>query len=133
MLTAEKLGIPQEYIDALILARDALRDGRIKHVDYNWRHHERDFETSCGEFPEDGNLLFNMDIWLCKADCGTVGCIGGTASALAKIGLKAMTDGLSDLFYPPFDDWEKITTEESVQAIDNYLNTGDPNWEEILV
>jgi hypothetical protein len=104
------------------------------------------------------NNLFNME-QACKTDggCGTVACIGGWMSIIMQrvqptakgfykltneqelishsyVSKKDHTrDPIRELFYPgPIDSdyWGQITTRMAVDAIENFLTTGDPNWEE---
>lgn len=93
--------------------------------------------------------LFNMNISLLFAECGTVACIGGhmalimdvadkeikyankasiNETAWRYVGEKA-SRALLKLFYPhPLTSWEFITRECAIEAIDNFLNTGNPQW-----
>lgn len=51
-------------------------------------------------------------------------------------------DALKSLFFPPdyvdhhsieWVEWAEITAKMAVEAIDNYLNTGDPDWRSVLI
>lgn len=41
--------------------------------------------------------------------------------------------GLRRLFYPNVGNWGRIGTAEAAAAIRNYLNTGEPRWQAVLV
>ncbi len=89
-------------------------------------------------------------------DCGCVACIGGHLSLYLQ-GVNVLSASLepvilepkhtevannyvikreynspfSDLFYPKnlSQDWDGITPATAAQAIENFLTSGDPNWE----
>lgn len=101
---------------------------------------------------------FDMKIWRDYrrrgATCGTIACIGGTATILMeKQRIPASLCGPDDFFYGwrEVADWmglphgaadelfhgklamtSSVTVEEAYQAIDNTVEFGDPKWEEIL-
>lgn len=100
---------------ALIQVRDALASGLL-----------------------DGQFNMNQSI----SECGTFACIGGHMAQI--MGMTEYEDiqpfvsdhkELHELFYPDFDgdmDWDDITPTQAVMAIDNFLNTGDPAWNEVI-
>ena len=101
---------------------------------------------------------FNINATCNGSECGTVACIGGWAWLLARakplpahpsaydpcdlaraaefVRATDCTSGYVDielhrLFYPPTESWLWITTSHAVQAIDNYLATGNADWARI--
>lgn len=144
MKTADELHITQAEKDGLVWVRDGLRAGKFKHID-----------EDKGEYPL-GQNGFNMSIASKSYECGTVGCIGGWVWVHMNIE-RLMQDGgvwylssadnhdadtylyqkgpdchLHHLYFPPGSNYDAITPLEAAQAIDNYLNTGDPDWESVI-
>lgn len=145
MLNAKDLGITESEYDALILVRDLLANGSIEHRG----------RYLPGE-PE--QVYFNMNYTKAKIiadeeqkniDCGSVACIAGWMSIVnPQIRIDILTElshPLNKLFFPNElsdygDDgcfliessWGHITVAQAVQAIDNVLNTGKPNWREVV-
>lgn len=108
-MTPAELNIhPKEY-KALLKVRNKLCDGSIK--------------------PE----LFDMCDFDSSKSCGTAHCIGGWVRIYYK-NINYNKDETFSLFYPREADipWYKITTCHAVKAIDNFLETGDPNWGDAL-
>lgn len=133
MKTASELGIPENWHAALVLVRHKLASGELQRIEAD----EPDTIPK-GEW-------FNMNFWNYSnhRECGTVRCIGGWCEAIGGFrftnGLSAGFDfdavytGLQDLFYPA--DLRKfggITVAQAVAAIDNYLETGEAKWKEVL-
>jgi len=137
--TAKELGLQDEHYCALVKALDALQKGTIRHV--------RNPRCIHG----DGSGLkvdrFNMSYWRTEANCGTVGCIGGTAEVVGGLEMWSLgnaasdmgdSSGLYNLFYPheldtpDDDDWDKITPKHAVKALKNYLTSGEPRWLEVM-
>jgi hypothetical protein len=110
-------------------------------------------------YPE-GKNGFNMGRAHTSYSCGSVACIGGWAWVAQNLD-KVERDGdffivpeehadaadnfvyrtkdynkeLGALFFPPgFSgaQYRAITMEQAAQAIDNYLETGDPKWDEVV-
>ena len=163
MKTAAELGLPQEEYDALIFVRDQLRSGAYCYapLDHNdikeWYATPKDERKylSNPEFPRAARLsIFNMGTIFEKADCNSIGCIGGWMGKKLGKSTKpgtAYTPPLSigaseverwaahhpvleHLFYPhaiPEDDWQNITPAAAADAIDNVLNTGNADWKAV--
>lgn len=130
MKSAIALAINENEYQALIRILDGLKSGKFVHG------RDRD-----GERPG-----FNMGSF----HCGTAGCIGGWVGVLISggfLGGKAMemmegcvhvyaanqSPGLYDLFYPTVEtNYSNITIDDAALAIENFLNTGEPNWRVIL-
>lgn len=136
MKTAEELEITYEEYEALKQVKCLLDTGTIPEENFNMK------------FFFDG-----------EQDCGTVCCIGGWMQVLMGLGnvktrqksllqhpltdvqfylrakLKCGEDSsaLDPLFYPIVKDiaWDQISKTQAIQAIDNFLETGDPKWPEI--
>lgn len=137
-LTAEDLGIRQDWHDALVKTLDAMERGEIVHlkeVNIVDRRYDSD--------PDKRLYLgrFNMNYWKENADCGTVACIGGTAEILGNIRFNVeLSPGLTELFYPTLpdsiegngDDYNFITVEQAADALRRYLIVGAPNWDGVL-
>ncbi len=100
---------------ALIKVRDALASGKL-----------------------DGHFDMNQAISV----CGTFACIGGhMAQLMGMTEFNAINeyvlgnDELHVLFYPDDRagvDWDDITPAQAVLAIDNFLSSGDPEWNEVI-
>jgi hypothetical protein len=139
MLTVNQLGITQAELEALLWTRQQLVDHAIN---------------------GNGNK-FDMNYPSKNYHCGTSGCIGGwmkihmlevapddkgvfrldphEESVVDSYVNTSRSRTLGPLFYPALPDdhplrteWERITPAHGVQAIDNFLNTGDPNWIGVL-
>ncbi|TNC14888.1 hypothetical protein FF100_04735 [Methylobacterium terricola] len=141
ILSAKRLGLSEEELNALIQTRRMLAEAKIGHA------------------PGEGMAGFNMNYQAKRWDCGAACCIGGHMSLLmqgvpSSDGVfvltreEAITAGdyvnrrefdhvLSPLFFPreleELDNdigglWDKITPEMAVRAIDSFLLTGNPNW-----
>lgn len=122
MLTFSELGIEQWEYESLLKVLDGLKMGTIKEDNFNM------------EEIIDANAR-----WSGKVTCGTAACIGGWVGIFADktpgeivryvAEYREKDRPFSDLFYPPqILDWDKITTEDAVAAITNFLSTGHPNW-----
>lgn len=137
MKTASQLGISQTEYEALVKVRDGLAAGLLVHkvLDYP---NEQIYVRHCPT--EDVIGYFNMNYE--GQGCGTVACIGGWMAASMGIDqqdyVQSTGGSLRGLFYPPMmddlehADYEDITAEMAVKAIDNYLRTGNPFWREVL-
>jgi hypothetical protein len=154
-LTAKQLNIDPDVRRALIALKRKLRafpnpDNTDSYVSIYGMYRDNKVKRA--------PVKFNMSAAVASYDCGTAFCIGGfiqleimgkLKSAVKPIRLSAkQADSIDDfvnskltgfsilqyLFYPtiPEDDWDKIETEDAVKAIDNYLTTGDPRWEEVM-
>lgn len=136
MKTAEQLGISQPEYEALIRVRDGLRSGKYVHV-----------KPGEGVCPAPEVKAFNMDISFEKGDelngfpdCDQVGCIGGWvafdlgyANPSHYVYQNDDDAAIRPLFFPPSHlSYSEVTEEQAAQAIDNFLNTGDPRWEEVV-
>lgn len=149
MLNAKDLGITESEYDALILVRDLLANGSIEHrsryfpgepeqVYFNMNYAKAKIITDDRTYQERENV-----------DCGTVACIAGWMSIVNhQVRIDKLTElshPLNNLFFPNElsdygDDgcfliessWGHITVPQAVRAIDNVLNTGEPNWREVV-
>lgn len=75
---------------------------------------------------------FNMAHWRRKTDCGTIGCIGGTAELVGDVTFDDYheNEGLLSLFNPrDVSSWRNLTTEAAARALRSYLTTGDARWD----
>lgn len=85
---------------------------------------------------------FNMSYWNFQEDCGSVRCIGGILSSKGySAEASSHGPGLDELFFMSsvceFNDEQNtiirdVTSEQAARAIDNYLQSGDPKWKEVL-
>lgn len=138
MKTADELDLRPEEFDALVWVRDQLRAGNLVHVKRS-EHHKAGF---------------NMERCLNVSSCSTVGCIGGWA--WFRMNANEIGDSLSDsqwndmicwlarneewrpglhrLFYPDirWGDYAALQPDLCLQALENYLESGRPNWEDVL-
>lgn len=129
--THAELGISLGAYNALFEVKHMLASGKIPHG-----HH-------CPQSPR--AKRFNMAYWRVE-NCGTIGCIGGyTEWVLGRELSEDDADVLNALFYPgtfaaPVNAYgplavailDDVTVEQAVQAMDNFLMTGDPKWESML-
>lgn len=131
MKTAEELGITQVIYDGLVRVRELLP--QLQLIEYEYRLGDEDIEGS-----ESEPTAFNMAHWCTTGSCGTIACIGGWVESLMKTKINTLKspDGLDQLFFPnPINknvDCAKITPEQAVKAITNYLEKGEPDWEMVL-
>lgn len=128
MLTHEELGIQQWEHDALVKLIDYLPT--LENAPHTWK-------------APDGNA-FCMSEAGEKWECGTVACIGGWAYIISKVDNRVSRANryvwrnevgpLAPLYFPHVigSDWTGITVDIAVQAIKNFLNTGDPKWTELV-
>jgi hypothetical protein len=148
MKTFEELGITLAEYDALKVVRANLASGQFIHLTQD------DFETI--QSKSLASPVFNMEVPAENYDCGSVACIGGWTKAVmdggeltneyfARFDVKTAADeyvriyrseSLDPLFYPNRNDgwiikYDEITIPMAVEAIDNFLESGDPKWTEV--
>jgi hypothetical protein len=144
MKSPEELGITQQELDALLAVRSGLAAGLLEHTSYKKLKAKSDPKS----------LAFNMDIAYTKHDCGTVGCIGGWMGVFMhthKLEADKEIDynnvrhyvnnkrsyNLEELFFPleTHDgftvDYDSISSAMALQAIDNFLANGEPDWKNV--
>jgi hypothetical protein len=136
-----KKNLRKTHYAALVKVRNGLKSGRIPEDHFNM-----------------GVIVSSGDREI-QGHCGTVGCIGGWMgiylSRQYSVALKdycalkngydledfvvdqSRTYGYRDLFFPHvLDDldisWSAVTPGMAVDAIDNFLNTGKPDWEKVV-
>lgn len=79
----------------------------------------------------------------CKTndECGSVGCIGGTMGLImgknaedSHYYVQNARGNLRNLFFPPRSsaEYEAITAKQMLQAINNFLDTGNADWKAVL-
>ena len=149
VLSHNKLNISFAEWLSLICVRVMLECGAVDHA--------RDTANRIGALrflrEHEGVHAFNMGQPLEAANCGTVGCIGGYMGSMMFVSPRRASEyvmahdpdygdykkkGLCDLFFPRINrsrclvNYDKIDTKMAVQAIDNFLTTGKPNWEKVL-
>ena len=126
--TATELGLTEPEYCALVKVRAALADGSIT------------------------DNQFNMSDWWEPGEkqCDSIGCIGGWANTFGRadhinmdytycrINARSAEErrepesNPEELFYPPYRDWNKIKPRHAIKAIDNFLMTGEPKWQEVM-
>lgn len=138
--TAEELGIEQWEFNGLLAVVDLLKKDAVHATE-----EVMESETKLTQ------PLFNMDYCAHKYDCGTVACIGGwtyilhnaldhemlsnadVSAILDYVEPGGVTGKLFDLYYPSAVlDYSAITIDHALEAIDNFLTTGKPNWLQIV-
>lgn len=156
MQSNEYLQITEDERLALIKTQTFLRDNAasLTAVPADEMAEEIDLERYSEE--RDGSLgghkLFNMRAGCDVYDCGTVMCIGGWAKLfmdnldpdklspdeVMDINAYVLSVGygkpLNALFYPSDDEGSipsAITPHQAADAIDNFLQFGDPRWPEV--
>lgn len=132
--TAKELGITELQHKSLCLTLSYLETGKVKYFDYD--------EEMTSDLPSEKynfSGLFNMSVWKANTDCGTVGCIAGTAEMLGGCRFNMLNGvdkpDLELLFYPHHIShryWDEITVEYAARALRNYLTYGHPKWDEIV-
>lgn len=150
-LTHEQLGITWRELGALLGARELIKNEKhVAQCDYGWYGYlERN----------PGDHVFNMAECGISEGCGTVGCVGGHMAFILGVPPRdyvvsrshylfgqspleydndrfRCSPALNDLFYPNQNGggclaYRTITTAQAVQAIDNFLATGKPHWDEV--
>lgn len=77
---------------------------------------------------------FNMCNWTARHNCGTVGCIGGTAELISNgvCRFEKIPPKLDDLFYPKTQNYDAIKVEEAAQGLRNYLTIGSADWRGVM-
>lgn len=128
--TPEALGLTAPQHRALVLTLNALERGELRHapIDGVQRYDSANYTGH-----------FNMEIWNSAEDCGTVGCIGGTAELLGSLNSYSLADcaavngNLRGLLYPNIDGklWEFITVDQAATALRSYLTTGIADWSHV--
>lgn len=132
--TPEELGLTLQEYAALIGVRGLLATKQLTYVSERRAVDEHNH--------------FNMCHWIKKgwtecAPCGSIMCIGGSMDWLMG---KPIVQGsnfytrqhdkpIHALFFPEELNvglWNKIKPKHAVQAIDNFLTTGKPKWEEVM-
>lgn len=152
MKTHIELGISEAELAGLIKVRDYLRGsaaGTFLPID--------DIQNPVARH-DPSRLIFNMSTTCRTYECGTAACIGGSLSLVvggreltpnisvnpyeAKKSDEYVSDyqidedweyreapGLGKLFYPiPIAKWSDIKPDVAADAIDRFLETGDPDW-----
>jgi hypothetical protein len=148
MKTYRQLKIKKWEHEALLAVRELLDDKKLQHTHYQSSH----------ALKKPG---FNMDTTARQYDCGTVACVGGWMSLFEQAGFQkkytpeqfSVADdyvsdwrsaALHELFYPGYDStgsrlalnafisFSKIKQHHAVKAIDNFLETGHPDWAELV-
>lgn len=140
MLTHEKIPITFAEYGALLGTREMMKEQILRAA----KGHSD---------PVPNEHLFNMNCAMKFEQCGTIGCIGGHMALIlgwrspyesdAHRGASyhaymyvdhGRSKALYDLFYPhPLHEWEQITPEMAVEAIDNFLEYGDPKWVKVAL
>lgn len=128
--TPEALGLTAPQHRALVLTLNALEREELRHVpiDRVLRGNSTDYTGH-----------FNMSAWNSTEECGTVGCIGGTAELLGSltahslIYCAAANRTFRDLLYPKIGEklWSDITVDQAATALRSYLTTGIADWSHV--
>jgi len=144
MKTPEELGITEEEFKNLLIVKSLLDSERLTYY----------YEETDSPFRFNMNTTSSGD----EYECGSVACIGGwvsffmqgnkfTKESIMKIDhviadnyvLKSRSTSLERLYFPELknntedaDFYQAITPGEASQAIQNFLETGDPDWDSIL-
>lgn len=124
--TAKELGITQPLYDSLLCKNE------IVHVGQDYYNGD---ELKPGKF-------FDMSEWRELSSCGSVCCIGGSIEHFYKVDAHSEAKNnnyngkpaLYTLFHPfdiDYGKWHKITNQQAVQAIHNYLTHNDAKWTEV--
>jgi hypothetical protein len=126
--SAEELGISEPQKDALIKTLVLLETGKLVHVPMDTVRADSRANSSPNKF-------FNMIISYGLADCGSVGCIRGTAERVSDVSFPIRDDtplGLYNLFYSGLAIVSDPSTSQAATALRSYLTTGDAKWSEAV-
>lgn len=127
VLSAAKLHITDEEHVALLKTRALLCSSKVRH------NPKPKLLSPFNKIKPKAARIFNMSHWQDNAKCGTVGCIGGWMGTFIGDIRWDYSEQLDNLFHPPeINDWNSITKKQAVAAIDNFLATGNPNWEKAV-
>jgi hypothetical protein len=122
--TATDLGITDAQRSALQKTLVLMETGKMQHVPAG-----SDLKPLMD--PGEYAGLFTMHLTYADADCGTAGCIRGTAQMISGVYFDVcdLTTGLNDLFYEwaPCKNWDP-SVEQAAIALRNYLTFGEPRW-----
>ena len=124
MRTHEELGMTFAEYGALLGTRELLRSSLMGH--------------GPDGFPSAREHTFNMNVCCITFACGSVSCIGGTMALIMGVCVRDIRDYvcshevLRSLFFPSGFNFNLVTAEQAVAAIDNFLETGAPRWSEVL-
>lgn len=144
-LSPTDLGLFPHQHSSLIETLQMLEAGLLRHIVPE--RFGRSYEALAPETDDIPNThVFNMNCWLSEReeDCGSIGCIGGTAcliagdlklfhrfpAALDNNYTEEMPTALYNLFYPTNDgiSYDNITPEEAAKQLRLYLTTGTHDW-----
>ncbi|MHB8272690.1 hypothetical protein [Bradyrhizobium sp.] len=120
--SAADLGITEPQLDALRKVLVLLETGRLRHVPAHKLRGSMDEPRFAG--------LFNMWYSFADSECGSVGCIRGSAMMISGVDFPAgrdNPDGLHELFY----NWSggDPNDQQAAAALRSYLTTGDARWD----
>lgn len=125
---AADLGITEPQKEALMKTLVLLETGKLAHVPAS--SESDSWPTFSGHF--------NMCNWSGRYDCGTIGCIGGTAEMIGGVSFGPVygfiNSALKNLFLPPMNmaTWHSITPAQAATALRSYLTYGDAKWQEAV-
>lgn len=124
-MTAAQLNITDAQYDALKKTLVWFETGKSVHTKLEYRGRRR--------IGSDAPHRFNLALWIAEYDCGTVACIGGTASLLGKVSFDGWVNhaGLTNLFNPNILK-QNVTVEQAAQALRNFLQTGHAGWGRVI-
>lgn len=119
--TPVELEISETVFNALVTVLGMLERGEISAKEFDMEYWWEPGRDASGRF------------------CGTVGCIGGWTTHVARrSGARAREiyvgylDPLYELFHPSVPMAWRATREQAVQAMRNYLTDGDPDWKWVM-
>jgi len=143
MKTPEELGITEEEFKNLLIVKSLLDSGSLTYY----------YEETDSPFRFDMNTTSSGN----EYECGSVACIGGWVSffmqgnKFSKESIMKIDHVIADnyvnmdkspplekLYFPELEDYdindfyEAITPVEASQAIQNFLETGNPKWDSVL-
>ena len=131
MRTAEELGILEMDYEAARRLLPLLESGYYSH---DQQAMVRSIEH--GDVLDGDVTGFDMRMWWGRTECGTVGCIAGLMQLLGAADLhsRIIPQSLSELFFPGIDPdrWGEITPAMAARALRSYLETGEPQWADVL-
>jgi hypothetical protein len=122
--SAIELGLSDPQRDALVKTLVLLETNKLEHVP------AEAVRWDCARASE-MNRHFNMCISYGVAECGTVGCIRGTAERVGTVEFPVFSgpEGLYQLFYDAGAINRDASVEQASTALRSYLATGDARWD----
>lgn len=128
--TAKELHLSEPQVDALRKTLVMMETQQIEFIPYG----KVGILTEAYSGPVGNQRFcgkFNMAGSFMEMECGTAGCIRGTAMMISKVYLPTTggSQGFTDLCYNWIGD---PNVEQAARALRNYLTYGEPQWKQVM-